>query len=87
MRNVKFLNAVITGSEFAGTDLTGADFEDALIGNEDAKRLCAPSPPMPLIPPQMDPFADTHMRTCNMLPSFECFLNYKPERSLCGHPK
>ena len=42
MRGVKFVNAVITGAVFEGTDLAGADFEDALIGNEDVKRLCAP---------------------------------------------
>ena len=29
------------GSEYEGTDLTGAQFEDALIGQEDQKRLCA----------------------------------------------
>ena len=37
---VKFINAVITGSTFEGADLSNADFEDALIGSEDAKRLC-----------------------------------------------
>lgn len=39
LTNVKFVNAVITGSTFKGADLTGSVFEDALIGNEDAKRL------------------------------------------------
>lgn len=52
LRNVKFVNAVITGSEFEGTDLTGADFEDALIGNEDAKRLC--------VSPLLQALADMH---------------------------
>ena len=41
MRGVKFSNAVITGAFFDGADLTDTDFEDALIGGEDAKRLCA----------------------------------------------
>ena len=39
LTNVKFVNAVITGSTFKGADLSGSVFEDALIGNEDAKRL------------------------------------------------
>lgn len=39
LSNVKFVNAVITGSTFKGADLSGSVFEDALIGNEDAKRL------------------------------------------------
>ena len=42
LSNVKFHNAVITGATFAGTNLEGASFDDALIGGEDAKRLCAP---------------------------------------------
>ena len=33
-------NAVITGCTFEGANLENADFEDSLIGNEDAKRLC-----------------------------------------------
>ena len=41
MSGVNFTNAIITGVTFDGADLTGAIFEDALIGNEDAKRLCA----------------------------------------------
>jgi len=41
MKGAKFVNSVITGVQFDGTDLTDAIFEDALIGNEDAKRLCA----------------------------------------------
>ena len=41
LTNVKFVNAVITGSTFKGANLSGSVFEDALIGNEDAKRLCA----------------------------------------------
>jgi uncharacterized protein YjbI with pentapeptide repeats len=36
----KFVNAVITGSTFAGTNLADTIFEEALIGSEDAKRLC-----------------------------------------------
>ena len=38
---VKFINAVITGAFFDGANLEGATFEDALIGGEDVKRLCA----------------------------------------------
>ncbi|KAI8104797.1 hypothetical protein M9434_003349 [Picochlorum sp. BPE23] len=41
LSNVKFVNAVITGATFDGANLDGADFEDALIGSEDAKRLCS----------------------------------------------
>ena len=33
-------NAVITGTSFEGTNLTNVNFEDAVIGREDAKRLC-----------------------------------------------
>jgi len=33
-------NAVITGTSFEGTNLTNVIFEDAVIGREDAKRLC-----------------------------------------------
>lgn len=36
----KLRNAVITGCTFIGANLENVDFEDALIGNEDAKRLC-----------------------------------------------
>ena len=39
LSNVKFINAVITGTTFDGANLDGAVFEDALIGNEDVKRL------------------------------------------------
>ncbi len=39
LSNVKFINAVITGTAFDGANLDGAIFEDALIGNEDVKRL------------------------------------------------
>lgn len=42
LSNVKFHNAVITGATFLGANLDGASFDDALIGGEDAKRLCAP---------------------------------------------
>lgn len=41
LKNVIFANAVITGVQFEGANLEGALFEGALIGNEDAKRLCA----------------------------------------------
>lgn len=34
-------NAIITGATFEGANLEGAVFEEALIGSEDAKRLCA----------------------------------------------
>uniref|UniRef100_A0A383V1S1 Thylakoid lumenal 17.4 kDa protein, chloroplastic n=1 Tax=Tetradesmus obliquus TaxID=3088 RepID=A0A383V1S1_TETOB len=37
----KFVNAVVTGTTFDGADLTGSVWEDALIGNEDVKRLCS----------------------------------------------
>ncbi len=39
LSNTNFTNAVITGTTFVGTNLDGASFEDALIGNEDVKRL------------------------------------------------
>lgn len=39
MKNAKFHNAVITGVVFKDADLTGASFDEALIGNEDAKRM------------------------------------------------
>lgn len=35
------VNAVMTGCTFEGANLANTNFEDALIGNEDAKRLCA----------------------------------------------
>lgn len=41
LSNVKFINAVITGTSFDGANLAGSTFEDALIGSEDAKKLCA----------------------------------------------
>lgn len=40
MRGTKFINAVLTGATYAGADLTGAVFEDAVIGQQDVKRLC-----------------------------------------------
>lgn len=43
LKGAVFVNAVITGATFDGADLTNANFEDALIGSEDAKRLCANS--------------------------------------------
>ena len=36
----KFVNAVITGADFTDTILTDTNFEDALIGGEDVKRMC-----------------------------------------------
>ena len=41
LSQVNFTNAILTGVTFEGADLSDAIFEDALIGNEDAKRLCA----------------------------------------------
>lgn len=41
LEGAKLVNAVITGTTFEGANLKNADFEDALIGSEDAKRLCA----------------------------------------------
>ena len=41
MHGAKLVNAIITGTTFDGVDLSDIDFEDAVIGNEDAKRLCA----------------------------------------------
>jgi uncharacterized protein YjbI with pentapeptide repeats len=41
LSKVNFTNAILTGVTFEGADLSDAVFEDALIGNEDAKRLCA----------------------------------------------
>ncbi|MEW5304739.1 MAG: hypothetical protein WDW38_009704 [Sanguina aurantia] len=41
MKGVKFNNAVVTGATFEGTDLTGTIWEEALVGGEDVKRLCA----------------------------------------------
>lgn len=40
LKNAKLVNAVITGTTFDGTNLEGVDFEDALIGSQDANRLC-----------------------------------------------
>ncbi|CAD7696129.1 unnamed protein product [Ostreobium quekettii] len=40
MKNAKMVNAVITGATFNGANLDGTDFEDALIGFEDVKKLC-----------------------------------------------
>lgn len=39
-KNAKLVNAVITGANFTDTNLEGADFEDALIGSQDAIQLC-----------------------------------------------
>lgn len=41
LSKVNFTNAILTGVTFEGADLSDAIFDDALIGNEDAKRLCA----------------------------------------------
>ncbi|GMH44130.1 hypothetical protein BSKO_12064 [Bryopsis sp. KO-2023] len=40
LKNAKLVNAVITGAQFKGTNLEGVDFEDALIGSQDAIQLC-----------------------------------------------
>lgn len=40
LKGAKFVNAVVTGTLFEGADLTETIWEDALIGNEDVKRLC-----------------------------------------------
>ena len=40
LKNVKMHNAVITGILIEGANLEGASFDEALIGGEDAKRLC-----------------------------------------------
>lgn len=40
MRNVKFINTVLSGSTFDGANLEGANFEDALIGYVDIQKLC-----------------------------------------------
>lgn len=40
LRDVQMVNAVVTGAIFEGADLTGSVWEDALVGNEDVKRLC-----------------------------------------------
>ncbi|KAF8069616.1 TL17 [Scenedesmus sp. PABB004] len=41
LNRVKFVNAVVTGTVFDGADLSESVWEDALIGNEDVKRLCS----------------------------------------------
>eukprot|EP00775_Hariotina_reticulata_P012746 gene12746-12875_t len=41
LKGVKFVNAVVTGAVFEGADLSESIWEDALIGNEDVKRLCS----------------------------------------------
>eukprot|EP00878_Enallax_costatus_P001028 GHUV01001163.1.p1 GENE.GHUV01001163.1~~GHUV01001163.1.p1 ORF type:complete len:224 (+),score=70.75 GHUV01001163.1:194-865(+) len=40
LSGVKFVNAVVTGTVFEGADLSETVWEDALIGNEDVKRIC-----------------------------------------------
>lgn len=40
LTDAKLINAVVTGSTFEGAKLTGTNWEDALIGSEDVKRLC-----------------------------------------------
>eukprot|EP00882_Tetradesmus_deserticola_P002524 GHRQ01002687.1.p1 GENE.GHRQ01002687.1~~GHRQ01002687.1.p1 ORF type:complete len:217 (+),score=91.17 GHRQ01002687.1:193-843(+) len=40
LNGAKFVNAVVTGTTFEGADLSESVWEDALIGNEDVKRLC-----------------------------------------------
>lgn len=41
LTNAQLVNAVVTGAIFDGTILTNVNFEDALIGSQDANRLCA----------------------------------------------
>eukprot|EP00882_Tetradesmus_deserticola_P015335 GHRQ01016335.1.p1 GENE.GHRQ01016335.1~~GHRQ01016335.1.p1 ORF type:complete len:196 (+),score=65.67 GHRQ01016335.1:434-1021(+) len=41
LNGAKFVNAVVTGTTFEGADLSESVWEDALIGNEDVKRLCS----------------------------------------------
>jgi hypothetical protein len=41
LKGAKFVNAVVTGTLFEGADLSDTIWEDALIGNEDVKRLCS----------------------------------------------
>eukprot|EP00879_Flechtneria_rotunda_P029804 GHRR01032255.1.p2 GENE.GHRR01032255.1~~GHRR01032255.1.p2 ORF type:complete len:167 (+),score=43.63 GHRR01032255.1:171-671(+) len=41
LKGAKFINAVVTGARFEGADLSDSIWEDALIGNEDVKRLCS----------------------------------------------
>lgn len=38
---LQLINAVVTGTLFEGADLSDTNWEDALIGNEDVKRLCS----------------------------------------------
>lgn len=40
LSGAKLINAVVTGSTFEGATLTDTNWEDALIGSEDVKRLC-----------------------------------------------
>mmetsp|Transcript_19236 Transcript_19236/g.48961 ORF Transcript_19236/g.48961 Transcript_19236/m.48961 type:complete len:216 (-) Transcript_19236:511-1158(-) len=40
LRGAKLVNTVVTGATFEGADLTDSIWEDALVGNEDVKRLC-----------------------------------------------
>jgi len=40
LSGAKLVNAVVTGTIFEGADLSNTVWEDALIGNEDVKRLC-----------------------------------------------
>ncbi len=36
----QFINTVVTGATFAGADLAGSVWEDALIGSQDVGKLC-----------------------------------------------
>ncbi|GBF99568.1 hypothetical protein Rsub_12193 [Raphidocelis subcapitata] len=40
-KGAKFVNVVLTGATFDGADLSETNFEDALVGSQDATRLCA----------------------------------------------
>lgn len=40
LKNANLVNSVITGANFDNANLDNVDFEDALIGIEDVKRLC-----------------------------------------------
>eukprot|EP00198_Chlamydomonas_reinhardtii_P005793 XP_001695129.1 thylakoid lumenal 17.4 kDa protein [Chlamydomonas reinhardtii] len=40
LKRVKFINTVVTGASFAGADLEGSVWEDALIGSQDVGKLC-----------------------------------------------
>lgn len=41
LKGAKFINTVVTGTTFLDADLTNSVWEDAVVGGEDVKRLCA----------------------------------------------